>query len=224
VNGLRSLTTLFALSILLSLTTSADPIGIINLARCTRYNFPWYIFFSELRQDDSLLRVLRFLQTIKLIDQLVPIDRLMTWNVYQTGWYGSCERVHVIIKHGHYNTIYALTFLLRWESQKSTERSVIGTNWPLLSWSIGSWISDYMCKQCQSPLTLWAWIPLMARCTRYNFPWYICFSELRQDDRKSTERSVYHKLCVPYKQPLTLLIFVCYFLLENGILCCELGI
>jgi hypothetical protein len=46
----------------------------------------------------------------------------MTWNAYQTGWYGSCERVHVIIKHEHYNTIYALTFLLRWESQKSTER------------------------------------------------------------------------------------------------------
>jgi hypothetical protein len=44
----------------------------------------------------------------------------------------------------------------------------IGTNWPLLSWSIGSWISDYMCNLCISPLTLWAWIPLMARCTRYN--------------------------------------------------------
>jgi hypothetical protein len=51
-----------------------------------------------------------------------------------------------------------------------------------IRWSIGSWISDYMFKQCLSPLTLWAWIPLMARCTRYNFLWYICFSELRQDD------------------------------------------
>jgi hypothetical protein len=50
--------------------------------------------------------------------QLVPIDGHMTWNVYQTGWYGSFERVHVIIKHEHYNTIYALTFLLRWESKK----------------------------------------------------------------------------------------------------------
>jgi hypothetical protein len=50
---------------------------------------------------------------------LVPIDGHMTWNVYQTGWYGSCERVHVIIKHEHYNTIYALTFLLRWESQST---------------------------------------------------------------------------------------------------------
>jgi hypothetical protein len=40
----------------------------------------------------------------------------------------------------------------------------------------------------------------------------------------TTERAVHHKLCVPYKQPLTLLILFCYFLLENGILCCELGI
>jgi hypothetical protein len=44
---------------------------------------------------------------------LIPIDGHMTLNVYQTGWYGSCERVHVIIKQEHYNTIYALTFLLR---------------------------------------------------------------------------------------------------------------
>jgi hypothetical protein len=36
-----------------------------------------------------------------------------------------------------------------------------GTNWPLLSWSIGNWMSDYMCNQCLSPLTLWAWIPFM---------------------------------------------------------------
>jgi hypothetical protein len=56
----------------------------------------------------------------------------------------------------------------------------IGTHWPLLSWSIGSWISDYMCNQCLSPLTLWAWIPLMAKCTRYNFIWYI-FSQLPID-------------------------------------------
>jgi hypothetical protein len=77
--------------------------------------------------------------------QLVHINGHMIWNVYLTGWYGSYERVHVIIKHEHYNTIYALTFLLRWESQKSTERSE------------------------------------------------------------------YHKLCVPYKQPLTLLILLWYF-------------
>ena len=42
--------------------------------------------------------------------------------------------------------------------------------------------------------------------------------------KTSTELSVYHTLCVPYKQPLTLLILFCYLLLENGIQCCELAI
>jgi hypothetical protein len=40
--------------------------------------------------------------------QLVPNDGHMICTVYLTVWYGSCERVHVIIKHEHYNTVYAL--------------------------------------------------------------------------------------------------------------------
>ena len=39
---------------------------------------------------------------------------------------------------------------------------------PLWSWSYGSWIYNYLCNQCQSPLTLWIWIPLIARCTVLN--------------------------------------------------------
>jgi hypothetical protein len=35
-----------------------------------------------------------------------------------------------------------------------------GSSW---SWSYGSWIYDYLCNQCHSPLT-WVWIPLMTRC------------------------------------------------------------
>jgi hypothetical protein len=54
--------------------------------------------------------------------------------------------------------------------------------------SIGSWISDYKCKQCLSPLILWAWIPLMARCTRYNFPWYICISFIVWRNRSTRRR------------------------------------
>ena len=34
----------------------------------------------------------------------------------------------------------------------------VGTSW---SWSYGSWIYNYLCNQCLSPLTLWVWIPLM---------------------------------------------------------------
>jgi len=28
------------------------------------------------------------------------------------------------------------------------------------SWSYGSWIYNYLCSQCLSPLTLWVWIQL----------------------------------------------------------------
>jgi len=38
-------------------------------------------------------------------------------------------------------------------------------------WSYCSWIYNYLCNQCLSPLTLWVRIPLMARCTRYNIMW-----------------------------------------------------
>ena len=31
---------------------------------------------------------------------------------------------------------------------------------PSWSWSYGSWIYNYLCNQCLSPLTLWVWIPL----------------------------------------------------------------
>jgi len=37
-----------------------------------------------------------------------------------------------------------------------------GPSWP---WSYGSWISNYLCNQCLSPLMLWAPISIRARCT-----------------------------------------------------------
>ena len=35
----------------------------------------------------------------------------------------------------------------------------------VMSWSYGSWIYNYLCNQCLSPLKLWVRIPLKARCT-----------------------------------------------------------
>ena len=40
-----------------------------------------------------------------------------------------------------------------------------GPSWSL---SYGSWIYNYLCNQCLSPLTLWVQTQLMVRCTRYN--------------------------------------------------------
>ena len=43
-----------------------------------------------------------------------------------------------------------------------------GPSWP---WSYGSWIYNYLCNLCLSPLKLWAWISHMAVCTPYNIMW-----------------------------------------------------
>ena len=43
-----------------------------------------------------------------------------------------------------------------------------GPSWP---WSYGSQIYNYIYNQCLSPLKLWFWILLMARCTQYNIMW-----------------------------------------------------
>ena len=37
-----------------------------------------------------------------------------------------------------------------------------GPSWP---WSYGSWIYNYLCNQCLSPLMLWVRITIRARCT-----------------------------------------------------------
>ena len=43
--------------------------------------------------------------------------------------------------------------------------------------SYGSWMYNYLCNQCISPLKLWVPIPFMARCTRYKIM-FVC--DLRQ--------------------------------------------
>jgi len=35
----------------------------------------------------------------------------------------------------------------------------------LWSWLYDSWFYSHLCNQCLSPLMLWVWILLMARCT-----------------------------------------------------------
>ena len=43
--------------------------------------------------------------------------------------------------------------------------------WSSWSWSHGSWIYNYLCNQCPSPLKLWVLTLFMARCTQYNIMW-----------------------------------------------------
>jgi len=46
-----------------------------------------------------------------------------------------------------------------------------GPSWSW-SWTYGSWIYNYMCNQCPSPLKLWFRTQFMARCTWFNIMWY----------------------------------------------------
>ena len=47
------------------------------------------------------------------------------------------------------------------------------------SWSYGSWIYNYLCDKCLSPLKLWVWTLFMLRCTiQHNVIKFV--SDLRQ--------------------------------------------
>ena len=43
--------------------------------------------------------------------------------------------------------------------------SIIAYQGPSCLWSYGSWIYNYLCNQCLSPLMLWVRISIRARCT-----------------------------------------------------------
>ena len=42
---------------------------------------------------------------------------------------------------------------------------MLGVKGPLWPWSYGSWMYNYLCNQCLSPLMLWVRISIRARCT-----------------------------------------------------------
>jgi hypothetical protein len=42
------------------------------------------------------------------------------------------------------------------------------------SWSYGSWICNYICNQCLSPITLWVRISLVAKYSRHNICDKVC--------------------------------------------------
>ena len=60
-----------------------------------------------------------------------------------------------------YSIIWTFRTLYVFQNQLQNTR---GALW---SWSYGSWIYNYLCNQCISPVKLWFWIPLMERFTRF---------------------------------------------------------
>jgi hypothetical protein len=56
-----------------------------------------------------------------------------------------------------YNVLINVTYYIY-----NTRSLCRGRRWP---WSYGSWIYNYLCNQCLSPLMLWVRISIRARCT-----------------------------------------------------------
>ena len=68
--------------------------------------------------------------------------------------YISCKHVKQLIKPVHIFHVLKMTiYFHRHETQ------TVGP------WSYGSWIYNYVCNQCLSPLMLWVRISIRARCT-----------------------------------------------------------
>ena len=63
-----------------------------------------------------------------------------------------------------------------------------------LSWSFGSWINNYLCNQCLSPLKLWVRIPFMTRCTRYNIMWWSLSVTCNRSVVFSTNKTDHHNI------------------------------
>ena len=77
-------------------------------------------------------------------------------------WHFNCFTLYILC-YGRISILFKCTLYF-----EHIIHLTIQSKGPLLLWSYDSWIYNYLCNQCLSPLTLWVRISLMARCTRYN--------------------------------------------------------
>jgi hypothetical protein len=100
---------------------------------------------------------------------VLPLAATQCWICHPTkfsNFSSSSQMLLLLLSHSSHNLYiyYILLTCSLWDIWGG------GASW---SWSYGSWISNYLCNQCISPLTLWVRIQLMARWPRYNSMWYI---------------------------------------------------
>jgi hypothetical protein len=102
----------------------------------------------------------------KTTDLLQVIDKLYHIMLYTSPWSRFKLTISVVIctdcigsGKSNWHTITATS-----PHQKINQSGIFirGVMWP---WSYGSWIYHYLCNQCISPLILWVWISIRARCT-----------------------------------------------------------
>jgi hypothetical protein len=75
-----------------------------------------------------------------------------------------CKTLWMFSYHFNRTNIY-IYMTVNMACQKINVKNIYhywGPSWP---WSHGSWVYNYLCNQCLSPLMLWIQISIRARCT-----------------------------------------------------------
>jgi hypothetical protein len=114
-----------------------------------------FLIVSSLNMD-----ILTRFRTVRLAEQS------LNWSDYgncinihsnSPAWY-MCQAIRISIDIGQW---------LRHSNLKCQLHtlSLYVIKWPSWPWSYGSWIYNYLCNQCLSPLMLWVRISIRARCT-----------------------------------------------------------
>ena len=107
-------------------------------------------------------------------------QELLLHNYKCGGHFPFCATVntHMIVKNEKKIREMFLTTLAHYQ------HDVIDVIWILPVWNVNircylssydSWIYNYICNQCLSPLKLWVRTPFIARRTWYNIMWKVCY-------------------------------------------------
>jgi hypothetical protein len=95
---------------------------------------------------------------------VMEFPQILPWNISRRGTNDWCDFNQIGLIHDNI-VIVNCWCLFNYKSANLQGLFIFGTFHVPGSSSYGSWIYNYLCSQCPSPLKLWFWIPLIARCT-----------------------------------------------------------
>jgi hypothetical protein len=118
-------------------------------------------YCSEIRRINGSIGISTWIPTCP--SSKLYHDKILSHASSQNSWQSNSSiRCSICIITGNVYTYEPCIISWRWNPKK---------RWPLWSWLYGSWIYNYLCNQCLSPLKLWVRTPFMARYTWYNIMW-----------------------------------------------------
>ena len=140
-------------------------------------NFSILSLVPELLVTKTNEHINTYQQTWAACNKAVAGKNVKTWSVMSSGICSHTQDILLlaIIHVGKYFIsvcihLQHINIIYHW----LINSSLTMLNRQLWSWSYGIVGFTTTCRlynQYQSPLKLWVWIPLMARCTRYNIMW-----------------------------------------------------